>query len=193
MNGENNMFENDSVQTETVTKEKSVKKEILEWILSILIAFVIAFVIRQFIFTVVKVEGASMEPTLHNADRLIVWRLAYTPDNEDIIVLHQEGNLPFIKRIIATEGQEINIDYRTHKVYVDGEELTETYIKEPTALMGDVTFPVVVPEGHVFVMGDNRNNSRDSRFSSVGMVAREDVLGKAVLRFFPFDKIGLLD
>ena len=155
MSNENNIFDENTVSLDSVSEtvvKKSFKREIFEWFLSVLIAVVIAFVIRQFVFTVVKVEGASMEPTLHNADRLIVWRLGYTPENEDIIVLHQEGNLPFIKRIIATEGQEVNIDYKTHKVYVDGEELVEPYISAPTALMGDMVFPAVVPEGHVFVM-----------------------------------------
>ena len=91
-------------ETEKIVEEvakKSVGKEILEWIFSIVIAIVIALIIRQFIFTVVKVDGASMQPTLQHNDRLIVWRLGYKPDNGDIIVLHQEGKLPYIKRIIA--------------------------------------------------------------------------------------------
>lgn len=175
---------------ETVAK-KSMQREILEWILSILIAVVLAYVIRQFIFTVVKVEGASMQPTLMNEDRLIVWRLGYKPDNGDIIVLHQEGYPPYIKRIIATEGQTIDIDFDSHKVYVDGEELQEDYILEPTVLRGDVKFPATVPKDCVFVLGDNRNNSRDSRFEGVGMVTRDEVIGKAVLRFFPFNSISV--
>lgn len=179
-------------ETEKIVEEvakKSVGREILEWIFSIVIAVVIALIIRQFIFTVVKVDGASMQPTLQHNDRLIVWRLGYQPDNGDIIVLHQDGKLPYIKRIIAVEGQTVDINFFTHKVYVDGVELEEPYIKEPTMLAGDVKFPVTVDEDCVFVLGDNRNDSRDSRFSDVGMVKEEDIIGKTILRFFPFSNI----
>jgi signal peptidase I len=191
--GLNQMDNKDIIpETEKIVEEvakKSIGKEILEWIFSIVIAIVIALIIRQFIFTVVKVDGASMQPTLQHNDRLIVWRLGYKPDNGDIIVLHQEGKLPYIKRIIAVEGQTVDINFVTHKVYVDGVELDENYIKEPTMRSGDVQFPVTVDEGCVFVLGDNRNDSRDSRFSDVGMVKREDILGKTILRFFPFSEI----
>ncbi len=174
---------------EEATK-KSLQREVLEWVLSIVIAVVVALIIRNFVFTVVKVEGTSMVPTLQNNDRLIVWRLGYEPKEGDIIVLHQKGEHPFIKRIIATEGQTVDINFRTHKVFVDGVELDEPYINQPTAETGDVTFPVTVSEDSVFVMGDNRNNSRDSRFQSVGMVAEEDIIGKAIWRFFPLNNIS---
>ncbi len=191
MNKDNENIVNAEEIAETVVK-KSLQREILEWLLSILIAVILAFVIRQFIFTVVRVEGASMQPTLMNNDRLIVWRLGYKPDNGDIIVLHQKQNLPYIKRIIATEGQTVDIDFNTHKVYVDGNELSEDYILEPTVERGDVQFPATVPEDCVFVLGDNRNNSRDSRFGSVGMVTHDEIIGKAVFRFFPFNSISTL-
>jgi len=166
--------------------KKSWQREALEWVLSIVIAVVLALVIRQFVFTVVRVDGESMVPTLQHNDRLIVWRLGYTPDNGDIIVLHQAGHQPYIKRVIANEGQTVDIDFSTHTVYVDGVALEEDYINEPTALQGDMRFPVTVGENQVFVLGDNRNNSRDSRFSDVACVDYDDILGKAVWRFFPF-------
>ncbi len=169
---------------------KSVKREILEWVFSIAIAVLIALVIRQFIFTVVRVEGSSMLPTLTDNDRLIVWRLGYKPEANDVIVLHQEDHLPYIKRVIATEGQTVDINFNTHKVYVDGKLLDEPFIYQPTSQRGDVQFPVTVDEDCVFVLGDNRNNSRDSRFSDVGMVSEDDIIGKAVLRFFPFSEFG---
>ncbi|MBO5454208.1 MAG: signal peptidase I [Clostridia bacterium] len=168
---------------------KSMKREILEWVLCIVIAVGLALLIRQFIFNVVKVDGASMENTLHDKDQLIVWKLGYTPEKGDIIVLHQANHPPYIKRIIATEGQTVDIDFNTHKVYVDGVEIEEPYIKEPTAVRGDVKFPVTVEEDCVFVMGDNRNHSSDSRFSDVGFVHRSEILGKAVFRFWPFSSI----
>ena len=173
-------------------KTKSIQREILEWVLAIVIAVILALIIRETLFTVVKVDGASMQNTLQHNDRLIVWRLGYEPKAGDIIVLQQEGKDPYIKRVIATEGQEVNIDFVTHEVSVDGVVLDEPYIKEPTSRRGDVTFPVVVPDDCVFVMGDNRNNSMDSRVSSVGMVENDDVMGKAVLRIFPFQEFGLL-
>ena len=168
---------------------KSWQREALEWVVSIAIAVVLALVIRQFVFTVVRVDGASMEPTLQHNDRLIVWRLGYTPENGDIIVLHQAGHSPYIKRVIANEGQTVDIDFARHIVYVDGVALEEDYIADPTALAGDMRFPVTVGENQVFVLGDNRNNSRDSRFSDVACVDYKDILGKAVWRFFPFNKI----
>ena len=173
-------------------KTKSIQREILEWVLAIVIAVILALIIRETLFTVVKVDGASMQNTLQHNDRLIVWRLGYEPKAGDIIVLQQEGKAPYIKRVIATEGQEVNIDFVTHEVSVDGVVLDEPYIKEPTSRRGDVKFPVVVPDDCVFVMGDNRNNSMDSRVSSVGMVENDDVMGKAVLRIFPFQEFGLL-
>ena len=157
---------------------KSVKREILEWVFSIAIAVLIALVIRQFIFTVVRVEGSSMLPTLTDNDRLIVWRLGYKPEANDVIVLHQEDHLPYIKRVIATEGQTVDINFNTHKVYVDGKLLDEPFIYQPTSQRGDVQFPVTVDEDCVFVLGDNRNNSSDSRFSDVGMVHKSDILGR---------------
>lgn len=169
--------------------KKSFKRELLEWVVSILVAVVLAYIIRQFVFTIVKVDGESMLPTLNDNDRLVVWRLGYNPENEDIIVLNKPGKLPYIKRIIAVEGQTVDIDFIKHKVYVDGVELDEPYIYEPTSLRGDVQFPLVVEKDCVFVLGDNRNNSHDSRASDVGMVKRNEILGKAVIRFFPFSDV----
>ena len=169
--------------------KKSWQKEALEWIFSILIAVVLALVIRQLIFTVVRVDGLSMEPTLQHNDRLIVWRLGYKPENGDIIVLRKKDHPPYIKRVIANEGQTVDIDFEKHIVYVDGKAIEEDYIAEPTALNGGMTFPVTVGENQVFVMGDNRNNSRDSRFIDVGCVDYSEIIGKAVWRFFPFNKI----
>jgi len=178
-----------AVNEATEVVKKSAKREALEWFLCIVIAIALALIIRQYVFNVVKVDGSSMLPTLENNDRLIVWKLGYTPDNGDIIVLQKDGLDPYIKRIIATEGQTVDIDFNAHKVFVDGVELDEPYINEPTAVRGDVQFPVTVNEDCVFVLGDNRNHSSDSRFSTVGLVHKSDILGKAVLRFWPFSSI----
>lgn len=183
------MEENNILEPQEEPK-KSWVREMLEWIVTILVAFVIAMIIRNFIFTVAMVDGESMLPTLTHGDRLIVWRLGYEPEKNDVIVFQQDGKPPYIKRVIATEGDTVSIDYNTHTVSVNGKILNEEYILEPTVLRGDVSFPLVVAEDHIFVLGDNRNNSSDSRISSVGQVKEEDIMGKAIIRIFPFSKFG---
>ena len=118
------------------------------------------------------------------------------PQYGDIIVASKSSfnsGEPIIKRVIATEGQEVNIDFGRGIVYVDGVPLDEPYITAPTTLFEGVSFPLVVDKGCVFVMGDNRNHSTDSRDSMVGMVPEKYVIGEAVFRFMPFDSVGFLN
>lgn len=210
-------------------KEKSLKKEIIEWIVAIVVAFGLAFIIRTFFFNLVAVSGPSMENTLQNGERLVVWRFNYTPKQGDIIVFTPDmhPDTPYIKRVIATEGQVVDIDSRG-VVYVDGKVLKEDYIKNETDLNGDVQFPITVPNDCVFVMGDNREESHDGRSLDVssikenpsagdektkftmvdektrtlvsceeylyyGCVHEDDIMGKAVFRFWPFGEFGGLD
>ncbi len=180
----------DVMTPEEKPEEKSMGREILEWIVTILAAFAIAMLIKSFIFTIALVDGESMMPTLNNGDRLVVWRLGYQPQRGDIIVLQQAGKKPYIKRIIAVEGDTVDIDFNLHTVKVNGEILDENYILEPIARSGDMIFPLTVDKDCVFVLGDNRNNSTDSRFSSVGQVMDEDIMGKATIRLFPFTDFG---
>lgn len=180
----------DIMTPEEKPEEKSMGREILEWIVTILAAFAIAMLIKSFIFTIALVDGESMMPTLNNGDRLVVWRLGYQPQRGDIIVLQQAGKKPYIKRIIAVEGDTVDIDFNLHTVKVNGEILDENYILEPIARSGDMIFPLTVDKDCVFVLGDNRNNSTDSRFSSVGQVMDEDIMGKATIRLFPFTDFG---
>ncbi len=182
--------EKDVMTPEEKPEEKSMGREILEWIVTILAAFAIAMLIKSFIFTIALVDGESMMPTLNNGDRLVVWRLGYQPQRGDIIVLQQAGKKPYIKRIIAVEGDTVDIDFNLHTVKVNGEILDENYILEPIARSGDMIFPLTVDKDCVFVLGDNRNNSTDSRFSSVGQVMDEDIMGKATIRLFPFTDFG---
>lgn len=182
--------EKEVIAPENKPEEKSMGREILEWIVTILAAFAIAMLIKSFIFTIALVDGESMMPTLNNGDRLVVWRLGYQPQRGDIIVLQQAGKKPYIKRIIAVEGDTVDIDFNLHTVKVNGEILDENYILEPIARSGDMIFPLTVDKDCVFVLGDNRNNSTDSRFSSVGQVMDEDIMGKATIRLFPFTDFG---
>ena len=182
-----------AVQPEPEPK-MNVKREILDWAVAIVVALVIALVIRTFVFTLVRVDGPSMQPTLHHGDTLYVNRFLYQPKAGDIIIFRPPNSMktPYVKRVIATEGQTVDIDAATHTVTVDGVTLEEDYIKEPLLSAGTMHFPYEVPQGCVFVMGDNRNNSRDSRDATVGAVPKKNIIGHALFRLLPIRDIGVL-
>ncbi len=183
--------------------KKSILREILDWVYSIAMALAVVMVLHIFVFIMVNVSGSSMYPTLVDGDRLIASRLYFEPKNEDIVVVEPyltEGTVKgkmmfgrtlYIKRIIATEGQ--TIDIKNTKVYIDGEELSEEYIADSVRTIASSTeLPVTIPEDHVFVMGDNREHSLDSRDKSVGIIRNEQIVGKAVFRLTPFSSFGVL-
>ncbi len=163
-----------------------------EWVETLVWCFLFVVVLFTFAFRVVGVIGPSMQETLHANDRLITINYL-TPKYGDIVAITQPSNLeePLVKRVIATEGQAVDIDFDSGYVYVDGNLLTEDYIKNPTTVFGDVEYPVTVPKGHVFVLGDNRDVSLDSRYSQVGMVDNRYIFGKVIFRLFPFNKAGV--
>lgn len=175
------------------TKKKKVK-EVLEYAESLTVVFAVMLLIFTFIARPATVDGESMLPTLRNGERLVISNLFYEPAPGDIVVLcgeaDREEGRNLIKRIIAVGGQTIDIDFETGEVTVDGEVLDEPYILERTHLDEGTEFPLTVPEGEVFVMGDNRNGSRDSRSLSVGTVKEEYIVGRVLFRFFPFDRFG---
>ena len=173
-------------------EKKSVGNEILEWLESIAISIFIVILVFTFVFRIVIVDGSSMFPTLEDGQRLVISHLFYTPKQGDIVVVNSKGlNKTIIKRVIATEGQTVDINFDKHTVTVDGKTLDEPYINEPTIRNdGGNNYPLVVPKNTIFVMGDNRNNSTDSRNSLVGFISIDDVLGKAVFRIYPFDRFG---
>lgn len=173
-------------------KRTAAVREVFDWVQAIIAAVVIALFIRTFLFTLVRVDGPSMEPTLQNNNILIVTRAGYQPKAGDVIIFRPEKHqdTPYVKRIIATQGQEVDIDPETGDVFVDGVLLEEDYIKEKIHRLYDVKFPVVVPEDCVFVMGDNRNNSSDSRRTDVGMVKNDSIIGKANVRIWPPQEWG---
>jgi len=193
---------NEAVETQEPSK-KSWKKEALDWIASIAAAIIIALLIRNFVFTMVEVEGESMYPTLNDGDRLFTQIIAYNnPKQGDIIIFNpslseydREPNkkIAYVKRVIAVEGQTVELT-PDGGVMVDGEVVTEDYISEPikTITPNGVEFPFVVPEDTVFVLGDNRNRSHDSRARDVGAVPLDNIIGKAQIRLLPFDSIGSL-
>jgi signal peptidase I len=128
-----------------------------------------------------------MVPTLRNLDRVAITNLFFTPKNGDIIIIKTDtfGDIPIVKRVIAVGGQQVDIHFDTHEVIVDGVVQYEPYISEPTERALNFEGPVDVPEGYLFVMGDNRNESLDSRSSLVGMVDTRNVIGKVLMILLP--------
>ena len=188
-----------------VTKKGFItKKDIFEWLEVIVTAMVAVVVVFTLVFKVVTIDGDSMRETLHNGDKVVISNLFYTPKRGDVVVISrnidnshdQESQAPIIKRVIATEGDIVDIDFSTGIVYVDGVALDEPYTRTPTNLSYDLVFPVKVDEGCVFVLGDNRNDSLDSRSSLIGnngMIDIRYILGKSIVRVFPFDQMGGLE
>lgn len=173
------------------------------WLQTLVVAVVAIVLLFTFLGRITVVEGESMLNTLHDGDLLLLQSVGYTPKTGDIVVLNKtadetmvllEGEA-IVKRVIATGGQTVRIDYETSTVYVDGQPLDEPYIwEEMDWRTGPYSgqSPIVVPEGSVFVMGDNRNNSTDSRHELLGPVDNRYILGRAVCILFPMSDFGLL-
>ncbi len=179
------------MSTEQIEKNKAS----LEWIESITFSLAFIVFLFTFIFRVITVSGISMNPTLIDNDRLVVSNLFYTPARQDVIVVDGYINYgqPLVKRIIGLAGDEIDINFETGEVFVNGELIDEPYISASTTQQFDVAFPLIVPEGTVFVMGDNRPRSLDSRSTEIGFIDTRDILGKAIWRVYPVKKIGRVE
>lgn len=169
----------------------SLLKSAYEYTEMIIWSLLFIVLLFTFIVRVVQVSGHSMDDTLHDSEMLVAFNWFIPQDGDIVAIAHTQGlSVPIIKRVIATEGQTVNINFENGDVTVDGKLLKEDYIRERTAVKGDVAFPVTVPKGQVFVMGDNRNHSEDSRFSDVGMVDNRYIFGKVIFRLFPFNRIS---
>lgn len=172
--------------------DENIKKEIFSWIKLIISAFIIAFVLKTYIFQIALVNQISMEPTLHEGQILIIAKVNYLfsdPARGDIVVLKDEYENKFlIKRTIGLPGEMVDI--KDNKVYINENELNPDYTEAPTLDNGFAKS--VVPEGKYFVMGDNRLHSRDSRSETVGFVNRKNIVGKAVFRIWPLNKMGIV-
>lgn len=170
--------------------------EVYQNIRTLVTVLAVLILIFTFVARVVVVSGPSMENTLQNGDAMLVWSLGYKPKQGDIVVLTQTAYQKdsIVKRVIATGGQTVDIDYTSSTVYVDGEPLQEDYIKEVMRVpnYGEGNNHLTVPEGCLFVMGDNRNESADSRYPVIGLIDTRCVIGRAVMVLFPFSDLGLL-
>lgn len=203
------------LESEPIKVEKrTVAGDVIEWLEILATAVISVVIVFSLVFRIATIDGDSMKNTLHGAnkltgaigDKVIITNLGYEPKAGDIVVVSRNvensvdaqntSEAPIIKRVIAVGGQTVDINFKSGKVYVDGLLLKENYIYTKTTDKYDVEFPVYVPEGYIFVLGDNRQNSLDSRSSKIGengLIDTRYVLGHAIYRIFPFDRIGRLD
>ncbi len=194
---ENIQINNNEECENKVTESASAifRSELFDWVQNIAIILTAVILIFVFAFRVIGVEGSSMVPTLHDRDWMVISNLFYEPKQGDIVVLTKKQFMeqPIVKRIIAVEGQTVDIDFDTGTVKVDGQVLNEPYIAEKTKRQFDMEFPVTVDENCVFVLGDNRMHSSDSRVSSLGMVDKRYILGRLLIRIYPFNQFGFVE
>lgn len=180
-------------QDNTLPREQQIRREAYDWIQSLLVALMICVVLLLFFVRLIDVNGSSMQPSLQPGDKMLVSDLFYKPRRGDVVVFKcdtYDPNKALVKRVIATGGQEINIDFEHGIVYVDGQPVEENYIAEPTYTKSDFIGPKTVPEGCVFVMGDNRNASTDSRKTEIGMVDERMILGRVYFVLYPLGNFG---
>ena len=202
-NKEIHIFDRKDKENEELTMQQNV----LSYLRDFVTLVVVVVLVCVLLFRVVIVSGPSMKNTLVNGDWLILLNNAVfgEPRKGDIIVASKKSfndGEPIVKRVIATEGQTVDIDFAAGVVYVDGEALDEPYTLTPTNTYEGISFPIVVDEGCLFVMGDNRNSSKDSRSIEIGQIDCREVMGKAIFLVFPgkenitdkrdFSRIGVL-
>ncbi len=184
-----------------LTKAEELKLDLYFWLQALTMALVVLILLFTFVGRIISVDGDSMLPTLHHGDMLLLRSIGYTPEQGDIVVLTKDfshyTDQPIVKRVIAVGGQTVRIDYEESKVYVDGVALDEPYINESTMLQPSpgsalTIQEMTVPEGSVFVLGDNRNNSSDSRHVELGAIDNRYILGNAIMILLPFRDLSLL-
>ena len=189
-------------------KQQTEQQAAYEWVQALIGSVLAVVLLFTFVVRVVVVDGSSMRETLQDHDLILLLNdtLCGEYEAQDIVVLSKEtfeNGDPIVKRVIATEGQTVDIDFNVGVVYVDGKALDEPYTREPTWTPEGVEFPLTVPQNHIFVLGDNRNRSSDSRHIDLGPIDERMVIGKAVLLAVPgktaesdvrdWSRIGLID
>ena len=194
------------IEKKTKEKNSNPYKNVFDWIEMFVLAIFVVLLVFSFFVRVCTVDGRSMEKTLASGEKVAIWELGYTPKAGDIVVVqsHTYDNKPLVKRVIAVGGQTMKIDFLTWEITVDGKKVKEDYAYNfngsrwmesadyYSVVAGyiDDEGVVTVPEGYVFVLGDNRNNSRDSRFSEIGFVENQEVMGKVFFSLSDFSSIG---
>ena len=181
---------------ENLSGGDAFKVDLYFWLQALVMALVSLILLFTFVGRVIGVQGSSMVPTLHDKDMLLLQSVGYEPKPGDIVVLTKESFMPqpIVKRVIAVGGQTVDIDYAAGTVAVDGVALEEDYINEAMyELPPDYATHVEVPKGSIFVMGDNRNKSSDSRDPRLGTVDVRYVLGRARFVLLPFQDFGVIE
>lgn len=176
---------------------KFIKNEILrkavEWILDIALAIIIFLLIHTFVFRTGAISGVSMEPSLLHGDKVIISKISYLfskPKIGDVIAFPEKENKYLVKRIIAKEFDEVDIE--NYRFKINGEFLEDEFSEDLLSSVGNQSFPIIVPESSYFVLGDNRGSSMDSRFTSIGTIHKNKITGKVTLRFYPFSKFKFI-
>lgn len=199
---------NDVTEVKTVNSKSAFVADLFDWLDVFVKAIIVVVILFTAVFKIATIDGDSMQNTVFEGEKVIISNLFYTPKQGDIVVVsrnyknsadcYDRSSAPIIKRIIATEGQTVDIDFEKGIVYVDGKALDEPYTKTATNLHYDVEFPITVQKNCVFLLGDNRNDSLDSRASWIGangtgQVDKRYILGKVLTRIYPLNKIGSLN
>lgn len=186
-----------------VQKEDGFTVSVFEWFKCLIYVMAVLAVCFTFVFRIINVDGTSMCDTLQSGDKVVVTGMFYTPCDGDVIVVsHGEVySKPIIKRVIATEGQSLKLDYKNNRIIVDGVVIDEPYIKDYTfgkslsvneERQNNYDIPEIIPGGKVFVLGDNRDVSKDSRDSEIGLIDVSNIIGKANCIAFPFDHMSVI-
>jgi len=187
---------------EDKTEKRGIAEEIFEWVEIFSSALVTVILLFTFVFRLVTVEGSSMEKTLYEKDNLIISHMFYEPKPNDIVVIQVPNwwnKVPIIKRVIAVEGQTVDFDFENWKVIVDGVPIDEPYVNKENGVSMNSYYtneiynlPLTVEKGKVFVLGDNRNHSADSRHIDIRQVDVGNVMGRVLIRVYPFNKLGIV-
>lgn len=178
---------------------RSIGYEIFTWIRDLSIVIVVVLLMTTFVGEKIRVIGASMEPNVHDGDHFLLDKISYRvgePERYDVIAFPYDDKVNYIKRIIGLPNEEVNIilgDDESYEVYIDGVLLDDPYGMEAIIRPGNQKYPLIVPEGEYFVLGDNRNDSSDSRYMDVGTVEVDTILGKTFIRIWPFKDFGFVE
>lgn len=174
------------------SRRRKSNQNIVEWYEALIFALAFLVLLFTFVVRVVAVNGSSMVPTLNSGDRLLVQSSLFQVERGNVVVIDSyiDYGKPLVKRVIAVGGDRVDINAETGEVFVNGQLLDEPYIAEATRQKGDMEFPLTVPEGYLFVMGDNRMHSTDSRYQDIGFIDERDILGQVLYRIYPFSAIG---
>ncbi len=181
-----------------LTPREKLFCSVLEWTETIVVAIIVVSAVFTFLVRIITVDGSSMKPNYHNGDRVLVSGLSGSVQQGDVVIVINALDKPIIKRVVATAGQTVDFDPALGEVTIDGTPLfgeafgIENGITLLPAYSDVLEFPQTVPEGCVFVLGDNRGNSTDSRFSEVGMVDTRNILGKVIFNLYPFSQAGVV-